>query len=166
VSDELDSIGISIVLDNDVLEGMRRIGRDMAIFNRQTEETAAQMSRIARMHLGAFMPPEPERPKPRPVILAAIQAPAKPATEPPQAPPPVPTSQAPYAPSVIGKNTAPDAGAPRLSQPPAPPPPPRRRPERARDSLRRRRQGAQPRWCRLRPSRARCRCCRLRLHPA
>jgi len=41
VSDELESIGISLVLDDEVAEGIRRMSREMALFSRQTEFTAA-----------------------------------------------------------------------------------------------------------------------------
>jgi hypothetical protein len=88
VSDELESIGISIVLEDGVAEGMRRISRDMALFSRQTELTAAQMSRVARLHLGAYLPPQPERPRrAAPVTIPAPRnAQTIPATEAPRAP--------------------------------------------------------------------------------
>ena len=59
---EIESIGIALVLDNGVAEGLRRISRDMAVFNHQTELTAARMSRIAQLHLGAYLPREAPKP--------------------------------------------------------------------------------------------------------
>jgi hypothetical protein len=103
VSDELESIGISLVLDDEVAEGIRRMSREIALFSRQTEFTAAQMSRVARQHLGAYLPPEPERRKPKgaPVTIAGPRAAqTMPAPEAPQAPWPLPqaTARAPSAP--------------------------------------------------------------------
>ena len=134
VSEELESIGISLVLDDDVAEGIRRISREMALFNRQTEFTAAQMSQVARQHLGPSLPPEPERRKPTvaPVTVAAPpKVPTMPATEAPQAPSqapwPMPRAQAPapVAPrGEVERKPAPAAIAPMPNPPPPRPPAP------------------------------------------
>ena len=126
MSDELESIGISIILDDKVADGMRRISRDMSLFSRQTELTAAQMSRIARLHLDPYLPPEPVRP--RPVAAVVTNAPRKaqtmPTTEAPQEPrlklPPAAAIPSPPR-SPMQQEPAFAAVAPRAMLPPARP---------------------------------------------
>jgi hypothetical protein len=140
VSDELDSISISLVLDDRIAEGMRRIGQDMALFNRRTEVTAAQMSRIAQLHLGNYLPPEPARPtpvaEPAPALAPrkAAASPAAEVTQAPQVQPPARRIPAPVAaPLAAGEReppaaiSVPYAGPARASPSPATPqvsPPP------------------------------------------
>ncbi len=127
MSDELESIGISIVLDDGIAEGMRRISRDMSLFSRQTDQTAAQMSRIARLHLGTYIPPEPVRQSP-PATAAVIapmpqKAPSVPAIEAPQAPRLSMPKLAPEpAPSVSVQIKREQTPSPAMSAVPSPPP--------------------------------------------
>jgi len=51
---DIESIGISLVLENGVAEGLRRLERDLALFDRETERRAAKMQSLAQAHLPRF----------------------------------------------------------------------------------------------------------------
>lgn len=51
---DIESIGISLVLENGVAEGLRRLERDLALFDRATEQRAAKMQSLALAHLPRF----------------------------------------------------------------------------------------------------------------
>lgn len=51
---DIESIGISLVLENGVAEGLRRLERDLALFDRETEQRAAKMQSLAQAHLPRF----------------------------------------------------------------------------------------------------------------
>lgn len=61
MSDELEPIGISLILDDGVAESLRRLGRDMQVFGRQADVTTAHMRRVAALHLGSYRQPDPGR---------------------------------------------------------------------------------------------------------
>ena len=126
MSDELEPIGISLVLDDGLAEGLRRISQDMSLFSRQADQTAAQMSRIARLHLGAFIPPEPVRPQPPAAAAVVVPEPPKspvmPAITAPQAPRPamLAPAPAPTVPVKISGQQRPFSAA--IASMPGPPP--------------------------------------------
>ena len=53
---EIETIGISLVLDNGVAEGMRRLHRDLAMFDRAVGQRAADLQRLAQRHLAPHLP--------------------------------------------------------------------------------------------------------------
>ncbi|WP_284944564.1 hypothetical protein [Acidisoma cladoniae] len=53
--DKVQSIGIALLLDNGVAEGLRQISRDMALFGQLMDDTAARMGRLAQRQLAPIM---------------------------------------------------------------------------------------------------------------
>lgn len=62
---EIESVGISLVLDNGVSEGLRRLQHDLAIFDRATALRASTMERLAAAHLTPLQPHMPVKPADR-----------------------------------------------------------------------------------------------------
>ncbi|MCB8880414.1 hypothetical protein ACELLULO517_09235 [Acidisoma cellulosilytica] len=59
---DIESIGISLVLENGVGEGLRRLQQDLTLFDRATAERAARMQKLAAVHLpGLNLAPIAER---------------------------------------------------------------------------------------------------------
>lgn len=53
---EIETIGISLVLDNGVAEGMQRLQRDLAAFDQGLGERTARLQRLAERHLAFHLP--------------------------------------------------------------------------------------------------------------
>lgn len=71
---EIETIGISLVLDNGVAQGMQRLHRDLAMFDRAVGQRAADLRRLAQGHAAPLLPqqPAPATMTPKPILPRAV----------------------------------------------------------------------------------------------
>lgn len=117
---DLESIGISLVLDNGVAEGLRHLQRDLATFDRATALRANALQKLAAAHLEPLQPRKPSAP-----MLAATSSSAPPVRQGP-APAEPAVAEAPQALAVVQTRTPsrtehnpPAATRPEQPKPPA-----------------------------------------------
>lgn len=92
---DIETIGISLVLDNGVAEAMRRMRQDFVTLERGTVSQAQRMESIARAHLPAYHQPRQATPASPWAPSSAAPKPPVDAARPSAEPPPMPFSSTP-----------------------------------------------------------------------